>query len=134
MGLEIIHKITLFRITDKHIAKLVILFFVFVSSNPAIADDQALAKLFAERNINGTIVISSLNSGKTFIHNGHRANLRFSPASTFKILNTLIALDEKVIAGENDVLKWDGHVYNLPDWNRNQTLASAFKVSCRAIG
>ncbi|MDD1615964.1 MAG: beta-lactamase, partial [Methylococcaceae bacterium NSP1-2] len=30
----------------------------------------------------------------------------------------------------DDVLKWDGHVYDLPDWNRDQTLESAFKVSC----
>jgi len=28
------------------------------------------------------------------------------------------------------VLKWNGHTYDLPDWNHDQTLESAFKVSC----
>ncbi|MDD1609842.1 MAG: class D beta-lactamase [Methylococcaceae bacterium] len=76
------------------------------------------------------IIFSLLFSAQTFIHNESHANRRFSTASTFKILNTLIALEEKAISGKDDVLKWDGHVYDLPDWNRDQTLESAFKVSC----
>jgi len=66
----------------------------------------------------------------TFTHNELRAKQRFSTASTFKILNTLISLEEKTISGKGDVLKWDGHIYDFPDWNRDQTLESAFKVSC----
>lgn len=117
----------------KHMSKFFIAslaFLAFLLSVPAVAEDQALAKLFAQQGIDGTIVISSLHNGKTFIHNDPRAKQRFSPASTFKILNTLIALEEKTISGKDDVLKWDGHIYDLPDWNRDQTLESAFKVSC----
>ena len=76
------------------------------------------------------MVISSLGGGRTFIHNDARANRKLSPASTFKILNTLIALAEKAIAGEDQVLKWDGQHYEFPAWNKDQTLASAFKTSC----
>lgn len=94
------------------------------------AEDLELSELFAKKGIEGTVVISSLKGGQTFIHNDARANQRFSPASTFKVMNTLIAVEEKVIAGEEDVFKWDGHVYDVPDWNHDQTLASAFKVSC----
>lgn len=95
-----------------------------------MAEDQALAKLFANQGIEGTIVISSLQNGETFIHNELRANHRFTTASTFKILNTLISLEEKVISGKDDVIKWDGHTYPIADWNKNQTLESAFKSSC----
>jgi len=108
---------------------LLIILFLLFSSNAA-AEDQAIAKIFAQSGVDGTIVISSLHSGKTFIHNALRANRRFPVASTFKILNTLISLEEKAISGKNDVLKWEGHAYDLPDWNRDQTLESAFKVSC----
>jgi beta-lactamase class D len=108
---------------------LIILFLLF-SSSQAAAEDQAIAKIFAQSGVDGTIVISSLHSGKTFIHNAPRAKRRFPVASTFKILNTLISLEEKAISGKDDVLKWNGHVYDLPDWNRDQTLESAFKVSC----
>jgi len=41
-----------------------------------------------------------LAEGPTFIYNAPRAQHRFSPASTFKILNSLIALEERAIAGE----------------------------------
>lgn len=110
--------------------KFFIVFWGFLLSVPAVAEDEALARLFAQQGIDGTIVISSLLSDKTFIHNDPRATQRFPTASTFKILNTLISLEEKTIFGKDDVLKWDGHIYDFPDWNRDQTLESAFKVSC----
>ena len=115
---------------QKHMNKFFIAFLGFILSVPAVAQDEALAKLFAQQGIDGTIVISSLRSGMTFTHNELRAKQRFSTASTFKILNTLISLEEKTISGKGDVLKWDGHIYDFPDWNRDQTLESAFKVSC----
>lgn len=104
------------------------LFLLF--SLAASANDKEIGKLFSQQNIEGTMVISSLQSKQTFIHNDARAEQRFSTASTFKILNTLISLEEKAIAGRDDVFKWDGHVYDFPSWNQDQTLASAFKVSC----
>jgi beta-lactamase class D len=97
---------------------------------PAAAEDEALARLFAERGVEGTLVMVSRNGGEIFIHNDARADTRFPTASTFKVLNTLIALEEGAIAGKDDVLVWDGQVHDFADWNRDQTLASAFKVSC----
>lgn len=96
----------------------------------AFAEEPAIAQRFAQRNIEGTIVISSLHGDQTIVHNDHRAQHRFSTASTFKVFNTLIALEEKAVSGKDDVLKWDGHIYDIPEWNRDQTLETAFKVSC----
>ncbi|MFO1417123.1 MAG: class D beta-lactamase [Methylotetracoccus sp.] len=96
----------------------------------AVAEDRVLASLFSRYGVSGTIVLASLHGGQTFIHDDHRAHRRLSPASTFKIPNTLIALEEKAISGADGELKWDGHHYDFPDWNRDQTLESAFKVSC----
>jgi beta-lactamase class D len=95
----------------------------------AQAEDAALAKLFAEAGIRGTMVISPLAEGAPFVHDAPRASRRFPAASTFKILNTLIALEENAIA-ETDILKWDGVSRDLPEWNRDQTLESAFRSSC----
>lgn len=102
----------------------------FFLSALASAEDRSIADLFAKQGVNGTIVVSSLRGGEKFIHNDRRAAQQFSPASTFKILNTLISLEERVISGKGEVLRWDGQVHELPDWNRDQTLESAFKVSC----
>ena len=96
----------------------------------ATAEDAAIAQLFARQGVVGTMVLSSLKTGKTFVHNDARAQQRFPPASTFKIPNTLIALEEGVVSGTEEIFTWDGHVYDFPDWNHDQTLASAFKVSC----
>jgi beta-lactamase class D len=59
-----------------------------------------------------------------------RAERRFPVASTFKILNTLIALEEKAVTGKEHVFRWDGKRHDIADWNRDQTLESAFRVSC----
>lgn len=108
--------------------------FFFIASllflSPANAEDQDLAKLFTQAGIEGTIVIASLDGDREFIHNDSRANQRFAVASTFKILNSLIALEEGAISGKDEILVWDGTHYDFPDWNHDQTLASAFKVSC----
>jgi beta-lactamase class D len=103
---------------------------LFVFSIQAVAEDKEIEKLFMQQGVDGTMVIASLQTGEKFIYNDSRAKQRFSTASTFKILNTLIALEEKAILGKDDLLKWDGHYYEIPDWNKDQTLETAFKVSC----
>lgn len=64
------------------------------------------------------------------MHNKKRAKQQLSPASTFKILNTLIALDVGVVTSKDSVFQWDGTKRGLDAWNKDQTLQSAFKVSC----
>lgn len=110
--------------------KIIAILFSLLFSMQAIAKDQDIAQLFAEHGAKGTMVIMSLNSGETYIHDEARADNRYTVASTFKILNTLISMEEKAVAGKDDVFKWDGHVHSIANWNRDQTLESAFKVSC----
>ena len=81
-----------------------------------------LAELFARKNIEGTLVLSSLQSEQTFVHNDERSNRRFAVASTFKILHSLIALEEKVATGKDHVIRWNGKRHEFSDWNRDQTL------------
>lgn len=93
------------------------------------AEDSDIAAAFHRAGLEGTFITVSLGTGRTISHNDTRAGQRYPIASTFKILNSLIALEENVITPD-DVLKWDGKTRDFPDWNRDQTLASAFKVSC----
>lgn len=77
----------------------------------------------------GCFVLYDLKNNEYKVFNPGRANEQFIPASTFKIPNSLIALQEKVITDENEVIKWDGVDRNNPNWNQDQTLKSAFKFS-----
>jgi beta-lactamase class D len=92
--------------------------------------DNDLAKLFQDRGVEGAIIISRLDGAVKYAHNPLRSETRFVPASTFKIPNTLIALDEGVIKNEREVIKWDGKDKGFDTWNRDQTLETAFPLSC----
>ncbi len=96
----------------------------------AHAEDAAIARLFSETGVSGTLLIESAKTGQRFVHNDERARRALPVASTFKVLNTLIALEEGVIDGADAAIPWDGTLHPIADWNRDQTLESAFKVSC----
>lgn len=93
------------------------------------AEDIGLAKLFKNENSAGTMVIESLDGTQRYVYNDERAKTPLLPASTFKILHTLIALDQGVVR-EDSVISWDGIERDIKTWNQDQTLKSAFQSSC----
>ncbi len=110
------------------LAVLALILFIGAASH---ADDADLRKLFQERGVEGTIIISSLDGKMNYVHNSRRSETGFIPASTFKVPNTLIALEEGAIKDEKEVIKWDGRRHEGFDiWNKDQTLQTAFPVSC----
>lgn len=94
------------------------------------AEDAEIADLFSKAGVTGTLLIESAKTGQRFVHNDSRAQQAFVVASTFKVFNTLIALEEGVIEGANAPIQWDGTRYDMAEWNDDQTLGSAFKLSC----
>lgn len=84
---------------------------------------------FKELGVEGSILISNSNGDLTYQHNAQRNQTAFLPASTFKILNSLIALETKVIDDEISILTWDGVQRQIPEWNRDLNLREAFKRS-----
>lgn len=108
---------------------LILCLFSPISAN-AIDEDSALAKLFIERNVKGTIIISSLNGEVEYLFNKKRSETRYLPASTFKVPNTLIALHEGAVANEMERIKWDGEDKGWEPWNKDQSIKTAFPISC----
>src|SRR5262249_23310561 len=52
------------------------------------------------------------------------------PASTFKIANSLIALETGVVADpDKDIFKWDGVTRSIEAWNKDHTMRSAIAAS-----
>jgi len=111
-----------------------LIFFIILTAvavfSPAYADDPELAALFREKGINGALVISSMDGRQNYSSNEVRANTRFLPASTFKIVNTLIALEEGAVSDEKQIIKWDGKDMGVASWNRDQSVETAFPASC----
>lgn len=112
-----LHKIKLFLLTQ------------FIFNSYLFGIDLQLANIFKNKHIDGTIVIESFNKKKIYVYNEERGKTPLSPASTFKIPHTLIALNEGVV-DSNSLLIWDKIDKGMETWNQNQTLQSAFKLSC----
>ena len=87
----------------------------------------ALARAFERLDTRGVVLL--MDEGRWIASDAPRAFERFLPASTFKIPSTLIALESGVTEGPETVFRWDGQKRWLDDWNRDQTLVSAFRVS-----
>ncbi len=51
------------------------------------------------------------------------------PASTFKIFNSLVALETGVAPDERLLIRWDSVVRSRPEWNQDLTLRDAFRAS-----
>jgi len=95
-----------------------------------LSNDKESENIFKKTKITGTIIISSLKGNKEYIYNNSRAIKRYIPASTFKIPNSLIALEERAIEDEYEIIKWDGKKRFYEPWNKDQTLQSAILISC----
>ena len=79
--------------------------------------------------LQGAFVLYDLNEDVSVRYNITQCAKRYSPASTFKILNSLIGLETGVIPDEHFVIPWDGVRRDMPEWNRDHDMASAIKYS-----
>lgn len=86
-------------------------------------------KYFQQAGVKGSFILYDLNKDLYLIYNTKRANTRFIPASTFKIFNSLVALETGAVRDENEVIKWDGVKREFPEWNQDQTMRTAIKYS-----
>ncbi|WP_128546719.1 class D beta-lactamase [Larkinella soli] len=93
-----------------------------------------LRKPFENCNVSGSITILDHKNGK-WITSDEKANEQeMLPASTFKIINLLIALETGVIKDENEIIKWPGStdttLYGYrPEIYKDMSVREAFQVS-----
>lgn len=107
---------------------------VYSQIEPEIAQKIDFKSHFEELGVKGSIVIYDLNGNKYYEHNPIRNQTAVLPASTYKIPNSLIALETGVIKDDVAVLTWDGieRGFNnspMAQWNQDLNLRLAFKYS-----
>jgi beta-lactamase class D len=88
-----------------------------------------LGRFFKTFGAEGTFVLLEVQTGKRLCFNPARAETRFIPASSFKIFNSLVALETRAIADEDEVIRWDGVDRGRPEWNQDQRMREAFQRS-----
>lgn len=120
------------------LAKWVIMAFLFFISSFIISScspnnvkiDNKIQQYFDSNKVTGSFGLYDNGTGEFTIYNLKRyKDSAYLPASTFKIVNSLIGIETGRITNEKMVIKWDGIVRAIPEWNKDLTMEEAFKVS-----
>lgn len=91
---------------------------------------EDLAKRFFDLGTEGSFVGYKVDDYLIIASDKNRSGEGRLPASTFKIPNSLIALETGVVEDpDKDVFKWDGVTRSIAAWNKDHTLRSALAVS-----
>jgi beta-lactamase class D len=85
-------------------------------------------KYYDEYNVEGSFALYNQNENKYLFYNKDQFEQPFTPASTFKILNSLIGLEAGVIEDEHTVIEWDGVERNTV-WDQDHDLQLAYQNS-----
>lgn len=111
-------------------------FFVFAAlflfqscSSDNIKSDNSLKKYFDEYKVDGSFALYDNGRGEVKVYNLEKDTTRTVPASTFKIVNALVALQTGVMINDSAVIKWDSVTRSNPNWNKDLMLVEAFRYS-----
>ena len=91
-------------------------------------------KYFDDCGVNGSIAIYDLNKQQWIVSDTVGIKIETLPASTFKIINLLIALETKTISDENEVVNWVGSTDTVkygyrPEIYHSMSVKEAFESS-----
>lgn len=98
------------------------------SAVPKALSDERMDQLF--QGYEGTFIVKDLDDQKSFEYHKSLLDQKVAPCSTFKITNSLIALDCGAIKKDDSKMKWDGTKHSIETWNQDQDLQSAVTNSC----
>lgn len=110
---------------------------VFAACSPNnVTIDNNLKPIFDSNQVIGSFSMFDNGTGQFTIYNLNRyKDTGFLPASTFKIVNSLIGIETGKVVNEKMVIKWDGKIRTFAkgdtakNWNKDLTMAEAFEYS-----
>jgi beta-lactamase class D len=94
-------------------------------------EDNSVEKYFKANNVTGTFAMFDNGTGEFTVYNMNRyRDSAYLPASTFKIVNSLIGIETGRVKDSTTIIPWDSVVRKIPEWNRDLTMQDAFRYSC----
>jgi beta-lactamase class D len=94
-----------------------------------VSERDDLAAIFKTEGLDGCFAHYSPSTDNLTLVNGPRARTAFVPASTFKIPNSLIALETGVVKDENEIIPYGGKPQPIKAWEQDMGLADALRIS-----
>jgi beta-lactamase class D len=81
-------------------------------------------------NVVGSVLVYDPQTNIAYSNDFKRCDKGYLPASTFKIPNSIIALETGVVENDSTLFKWNGEKRRLPVWEQDLIFKDAFQVSC----
>lgn len=96
-----------------------------------ITEDNSLKKYFDENKVTGCFGLFDNQKGEFTIYNVPRfTDSAYLPASTFKIVHSLIGVETKLVVDSSTVLRWDSIPGSRPECDQDMSMNEAFRMSC----
>nr|WP_230971157.1 class D beta-lactamase [Nitrogeniibacter aestuarii] len=92
-------------------------------------ENPEIKEFFRRSGVTGTFVVYDASSGHFAGHDQRRSKVRFVPASTFKIPNSLIGLSVGAVTSVDDVLPYGGQDQPFDAWEKDMGLRDAIAIS-----
>ena len=115
----------------KELLTVIISIALFSCSANNVNTDNSLEKYFTENKVEGCFALLDNGTGQFTVYNLNRyRDSAYLPASTFKIVSSLIGLQTGKISNDSMVIKWDGIDRGRSECNKDMSMYEAFRLSC----
>ncbi len=98
-------------------------------AGPTVVVEDEWGAWFAEADVQGTFVLTEVGTDTVRVWDEVRAAEPRRPASTFKILNSMIILETNTLADVDAIVPWDDVDRGIESWNRDHSLRTGIEVS-----
>ena len=96
-----------------------------------VTEDPSLKKLFDDNGVQGCFGLFDNGHGSFTVHNVRRfGDSAYLPASTFKIVNSLIGIEIGRVKDDSTVIPWSGRASRRPECDKDLSMYDAFRISC----
>lgn len=106
--------------------------FIIFTTTTLFANEhnQKIEEIFSKADTNASFVLYDMQKEKRIIHNQARSQKRYTPASTFKIANSLIGLETKAVKSVDEPLPYLGPKNPfIASWKEDMGLRKAIAIS-----
>lgn len=104
-------------------------------TNPSVGAPQnvetpAFQQIIDSAGLSGAILLFDPQQNTYYSNDFEWTERGYLPASTFKIPNSIIALETGVVEDDSTLFKWNGESRQLSIWERDMVFRDAFHLSC----
>jgi len=99
-----------------------------ISGNQIVKPE--LQSMFDSLDVIGSVLIYDFQKDLYYSNNFKWAKKGKLPASTFKVVNSIIALESGVVKDDRSIFKWDGEKRWMKQWEQDLIFKDAFHLSC----